>query len=195
MTLHFVARILLLVSRIEGHIWEKASRKCFGGNPYPMSRDRDQQGKERHAPFSQTFPVWTHRFGMLGQGSGHQEAVLVIVGPMIISHRTVCKNQHIFTGLLLYLCSPWCRYWRKNKYKAELLTGNLVIILYLQNKSYLCLLSFLKGRTMIYVGRISGHLGGAPRAGPASSLMKLLKLLLCPRKFQVCTRKATHQPC
>lgn len=69
-TLHFVARILLVVSKIEWHIWEKASRKWFGGNPCPMSRDRDQPGKERHSPFSQTFPVWTHRFGMLGQDCG-----------------------------------------------------------------------------------------------------------------------------
>lgn len=33
---------------------------------------------------------------MPGQGCGHQGTVLVIVGPMIISNKTVCEKQHNF---------------------------------------------------------------------------------------------------
>lgn len=87
---------------------------------------------------------------MPGQGCGHQGTVLVIVGPMIISNKTVCEKQHNFKrASLLFVQSVMQITEEKENYKTELLEGNLVKILYLQNKSCLCPLSFLKNHMII----------------------------------------------
>lgn len=109
------------------------------------------QAKKGIIPSHRSFPAWTHRFGMPGQGCGHQGTVLVIVGPMIISNKTVCEKQHnfkraspLFVQSVMQITEE-----KKKNYKTELLEGNLVKILYLQNKSCLCPLSFLKNHMII----------------------------------------------
>lgn len=82
---------------------------------------------------------------MLGQGCGHHGAILIVVGPMIISHKTICEK---YLQSFSFIYAVHYADTEEKNYKAELLTGNLVIILYLQNKSFLYLLSFLKNHTI-----------------------------------------------
>lgn len=103
---------------------------------------------------------------MLGQGCGHQGAILVIVSP---SHKTICEKQHLQSFSFIYAVH-YCRKKIQSRVISRKFSHNSI-----SQKKELSLSSKFLKESYNNLGWKEFTLYQPPTTGPVSSLMKLLK--------------------